>query len=89
MFTRKTLFIIGAGASAEFGLPTGYELKTRVATAINYHGSSRGQDGELASLLQQKFTDHMEYIRMWVDWTCNISELAKCWLRCVFRLRRS
>jgi len=35
MFTRKTTFIIGAGASNEVGLPTGLDLKRIVADKLN------------------------------------------------------
>jgi hypothetical protein len=31
MFKRKTLFIVGAGASAEFGLPVGSGLAAKIA----------------------------------------------------------
>lgn len=34
--TQKTLFIVGAGASAEVGLPIGSELKKRIASALSY-----------------------------------------------------
>ena len=33
---RKTVFIIGAGASNEAGLPTGYELKESIANVLNF-----------------------------------------------------
>ncbi len=35
MFHSKTLFIVGAGASREAGLPTGAELKEKIASAID------------------------------------------------------
>lgn len=35
MFNSKTLFIVGAGASKEAGLPTGAELKSRIASTID------------------------------------------------------
>lgn len=41
MFRSKTLFIVGAGASSEARLPTGAELKSRIAKAIDI----RFQDG--------------------------------------------
>lgn len=35
MFNRKTLVVIGAGASHEYGLPTGEMLKNRIASLLN------------------------------------------------------
>jgi NAD-dependent SIR2 family protein deacetylase len=37
MFRSKTLFVVGAGASSEAGLPTGYELKNKIAELLNFH----------------------------------------------------
>jgi hypothetical protein len=34
MFSRPTVFIIGAGASAEFGMPLGSQLLEKVATTV-------------------------------------------------------
>jgi hypothetical protein len=34
MFSKPTVLIIGAGASAEFGMPVGSDLKSRVAEAV-------------------------------------------------------
>jgi len=35
MSNKKTLYIIGAGASSEAGLPTGYELKEKIAELLD------------------------------------------------------
>jgi hypothetical protein len=35
MFNRRTLFIIGAGASKEINLPTGIELATKIAQMLD------------------------------------------------------
>ncbi|MBP0578994.1 hypothetical protein J8I29_06735 [Labrys sp. LIt4] len=35
MIRKNTLFIVGAGASVDFGLPMGSELKSRIADAVN------------------------------------------------------
>ena len=35
MIKRKTVFVIGAGASCEAGLPTGAELRTHIAKALD------------------------------------------------------
>ena len=34
MITRKCVFIVGAGASADLGLPTGKDLKSRIKTSV-------------------------------------------------------
>jgi hypothetical protein len=44
MSSKPTGFIIGAGASAEFGMPLGSGLKTVIALGIGT-GSTRGQGG--------------------------------------------
>ncbi len=36
MFKSKTLFIVGAGASAEAGLPIGRELKVKIRDKLKY-----------------------------------------------------
>lgn len=35
MFNKKTVIVIGAGASNEAGLPTGYELKSKMTTLLD------------------------------------------------------
>jgi len=35
MSNKKTLYIVGSGASKEAGLPTGYELKEKIANLLN------------------------------------------------------
>lgn len=45
MFEKKTLLILGAGASQECRLPTGYEIKERIADLLDI----RFQDGGLSS----------------------------------------
>lgn len=48
MFDKKTVIIVGAGASKEFGLPTAYELKTKMATMldIKFAGGARLDAGD-------------------------------------------
>jgi hypothetical protein len=36
VFKKKTLFIVGAGGSAEFGLPIGEKLKTKISTRLAF-----------------------------------------------------
>ena len=42
MFTRPTVFIVGAGASAEFGMPTGAALMKAVSEAISFRCDDLG-----------------------------------------------
>jgi hypothetical protein len=44
VFSQPVVFIIGAGASAELGLPTGTEMKHRIALSHNFN---RGPNGLL------------------------------------------
>jgi hypothetical protein len=41
MFQSKTLFVVGAGASKEAGLPIGEELTDRIATLLKLHADYR------------------------------------------------
>lgn len=43
MFKRRTLFIVGAGASAEFGLPIGSQLASTIAGRLNYRQDHTGK----------------------------------------------
>lgn len=61
MFQKNTVFIIGAGASFEVGLPLGTELKSRIADALRFRferfkGQTDG-DYELFDALKQKYGD--------------------------------
>jgi hypothetical protein len=44
MFSQPVVFVIGAGASAELGLPTGTDMKARIALSHNFN---RDQSGNL------------------------------------------
>lgn len=57
MIRRKTVFIVGAGASAEAKLPIGYELKTKIAHMLSFefeYGMRIGDkgDGKLFDMLR-------------------------------------
>ena len=48
MFAHRTLFVIGAGASFEFGLPVGSTLAQRISTKLNFtptYGRSHSSGG--------------------------------------------
>ncbi|MBC2663425.1 hypothetical protein H7F50_16885 [Novosphingobium flavum] len=36
VFAKQTVFVVGAGASAELNLPTGQELKKQISAALSY-----------------------------------------------------
>ena len=40
--SKNTVFVIGAGASKEANLPTGYELKSRIADLLDMRFESFG-----------------------------------------------
>jgi hypothetical protein len=42
VFSQPVVFVIGAGASAEFGLPTGAEMKHRIALSHNFNRDQSG-----------------------------------------------
>lgn len=44
MFRSKTLFVIGAGASGEFGLPTGHDLKSEISNLLRFSGYTGGDE---------------------------------------------
>ena len=50
MFRRKTLFVIGAGASCEAGLPSGHTLKGVIANMLNMSGIKVGDRHVRAAL---------------------------------------
>ena len=65
MFEKKILIVIGAGASKEAGLPTGYELKDKISNILDirfkYGGEQISGDSyiynAIQELVQRKFVD--------------------------------
>lgn len=60
MFSLPTLFIIGAGANAEFGMPTGTALKEKIGRALNFGRDARGLvvgDRSLYELIGDRFRE--------------------------------
>lgn len=65
MFSRPTVFVIGAGASYELGFPLGEDLKVEIGELLNIlfpngHEQSSG-DYQIASLLQQRAAQNGEH----------------------------
>ncbi|MFL5011593.1 SIR2 family protein [Rhizobium sp.] len=57
MFKRKTVFIVGAGGSKEIGLPTGNELRAKIANALtsSSNGFNRNEiGGALVEIYNQR-----------------------------------
>jgi len=54
----RTLFVLGAGASKEIGMPTGHELKHKLATRLNI----RFPDGWTQSTGDQSITDALRFL---------------------------
>ncbi len=44
MFNKKTVFVIGAGASAEFSMPSGEALKNEIASLLGAQSQARNQE---------------------------------------------
>ena len=44
MFKRKTVFVIGAGGSADFGLPLGSELKTKISDVVGLYYDNKSRN---------------------------------------------
>jgi hypothetical protein len=64
MFSQPTVFVVGAGASAEFGMPSGAVLKQRIGVALDFRpgpsGTIRG-DNDLHALLSKRFTTNTRH----------------------------
>ena len=63
MFQSKTVFVVGAGASKEVGLPTGKELRETIARKLEFRNDSLGklERGDREILLA--LDDHLSQIR--------------------------
>jgi hypothetical protein len=68
MFKRRTLFVLGAGASAEVGLPLGSQLANTIGTKVDIRFEEFGTksvgsgDMELFEQIRAKFpTEAAEY----------------------------
>lgn len=60
-FKKRTVFILGAGASAEAGMPLGGQLEVDIADALNFridHDDMVSGDGDLYLMLQKRFREN-------------------------------
>jgi hypothetical protein len=66
MFNERIIFIVGAGASSECGLPTGYQLKEAIAGGVRFQfdagGLSKG-DKDLLDILQARFSNVEPHVK--------------------------
>jgi hypothetical protein len=67
MFPQSTVLVVGAGASAEFRMPTGAELKKRIAKTLNFDRTDQGHligDRRLYHMLNERFgqSDVVKYL---------------------------
>lgn len=63
MYRKNTVFVVGAGASAEFGLPMGSELANRIAGLMRFEfeaGQRRSGDNKLYDSWRYRFRDNNE-----------------------------
>jgi hypothetical protein len=60
MIRTKTVFIVGAGASHEVGLPLGVDLTKQIAEALDFNDRSSGLPKELVRGAVQNLTQHSQ-----------------------------
>ena len=66
MFRNNTTFVIGAGASAEFGLPVGWQLAKRIKSRASCHRNNLGHvvrplDPFVDELLRNRYQNEKEF----------------------------
>ncbi len=81
MFNKKTVIVVGAGASSEAKLPTGGELKTKIATMLDFRfdefgDRNRGDDlvyGALKDIVMRRNKPDID-LKPYIDASWKISE---------------
>jgi hypothetical protein len=66
MFSRPIVFVVGAGASKEFGLPDGYHLSTNIAKSLDFdrRGAVGAGDRGLFDMIGMRFKEQSgEYLQ--------------------------
>jgi hypothetical protein len=80
MFANPTVFVIGAGASAEYRLPLGSALKDRIVSAVSYRYKEDGllQNGDetLLNAIKRQFNSEKTTVNSFI---AAGHELAKRW----------
>jgi hypothetical protein len=70
MFNKRTVFIVGAGASSECGLPTGHQLKEAIAGGVRFQFDGRGLSKaikDLLNILQARFSNVEPHVQAGSD----------------------
>ena len=78
VFRRQTLFIVGAGASAEFGLPVGSGLTQEIATAaevkLDHFGSPQNASSSRMLEILRRRKDENAQLNIWLKALRQISK---------------
>jgi len=70
MFRKKTIFVVGAGASHEIGLPLGSGLMKDIANVLSFPASPNGQftgDRDILDALRRRAGQRNHNIEWWLD----------------------
>jgi hypothetical protein len=66
MLKEKTLFVVGAGASKEFNLPLGFDLKHQIAVALYQPPEDRSAKGGIVMAVQTYIQQNrLDYNAIW------------------------
>lgn len=83
MFTSKTVFIVGAGASSELGFPVGAQLCDTIRASLNCWidpaGAVEGEDRELSSLISRLAAESGESMVGYVQAAAAVRQGLSVW----------
>jgi hypothetical protein len=77
LFKENTVFVVGAGASAEYGLPVGVELANTIASLMQFEfdfGTLQQGDNLILNVLKHKFNNDNGVINEHIEAARRISE---------------
>lgn len=77
MFNVPAVFVIGAGAGAEFGLPAGVQLKEMIAKGTHFRfelGRQKEGDSVLLDTLKRRFSNDVEKVNIYLRAGNDLSE---------------
>ncbi len=77
MFNVPAVFVVGAGASAEFSLPAGAELKEKIARGVHFRfqiGSQIDGDFDLLDVLKRHFDNKNDKVNVFTQAGSDLSE---------------
>ena len=64
MFERPVVFVIGAGASNEYGLPLGKDLKSSIAASVSFRDAKGHDVGDRELIRSLPFSMRAKSINM-------------------------